>query len=63
MGAFVWWDYYTQFGVAGLRGLVNVDQPPSDWRSAEIPRGLITLDSLRDWHYRLQTDRTPSCGR
>jgi pimeloyl-ACP methyl ester carboxylesterase len=57
MGAFVWWDYYVQFGVAGLRGLVNIDQPPSDWRSTDIPGGLITLDALRDWHYKLQTNR------
>ncbi|MEJ1964673.1 MAG: alpha/beta hydrolase [Gammaproteobacteria bacterium] len=57
MGAFVWWDYYTQFGVGGLRGLVNIDQPPSDWRSAEIPDGLLTLEMLRDWHYQLQIDR------
>ncbi len=26
MGAFVWWDYYLQFGIAGLKGLVNIDQ-------------------------------------
>lgn len=58
MGVFVWWDYYLQFGVAGLRGLIDIDQPPSDWRSPDIPRGLITLESLRDWHYLLQTDRT-----
>lgn len=57
MGAFVWWDYYLQFGISGLRGLVDIDQPPSDWRSAEVPRGLITIEALRDWHYRLQTDR------
>jgi non-heme chloroperoxidase len=57
MGAFVWWDYYLQFGVGGLRGLVVIDQPPSDWRSAEIPGGLLTVEALRDWHYRLQTDR------
>jgi pimeloyl-ACP methyl ester carboxylesterase len=57
MGALIWWDYYLQFGVAGLRGLVNIDQPPSDWRSMDIPGGLITLDALRDWHYKLQTDR------
>ncbi len=57
MGAFVWWEYYLQFGVAGLRGLIDIDQPPSDWRSAAIPGGLITLEYLREWHYRLQTDR------
>lgn len=57
MGAFVWWEYYRQFGVAGLRGLIDIDQPPSDWRSAQIPRGLIDLPALRDWHYQLQTER------
>lgn len=57
MGAFVWWDYYLQFGVAGLRGLVNIDQPPSDWRSPEIPGGILTVESLREWHYRIQTAR------
>ena len=57
MGSFVWWDYYTQFGVAGLRGLVDIDQPPSDWRSQEIPRGLLEVSTLREWHQRLQTDR------
>src|SRR5438105_1958256 len=35
MGAFVWWEYYLQFGIAGLKGLVVIDQPPSDWRSAD----------------------------
>src|SRR5579862_8553751 len=39
MGAFVWWDYYKQFGISGLRGLVDIDQPPSDWRSPELPGG------------------------
>jgi non-heme chloroperoxidase len=57
MGAFVWWDYFLQFGVGGLRGLVDIDQPPSDWRSAEIPGGLLTVEALGEWHYRLQTDR------
>ncbi|HUI60098.1 MAG TPA: alpha/beta hydrolase [Steroidobacteraceae bacterium] len=57
MGALVWWDYYLQFGVAGLRGLIDIDQPPSDWRSPEIPGGLLDVAALRDWHYRLQTDR------
>jgi len=55
MGAFVWWDYYQQFGIAGAQGLAVIDQPPSDWQSAAIPNGLLTLDSLRDWHYRVQT--------
>ena len=57
MGTFVWWDYYTQFGVAGLRGLVNIDQAPSDWRSTDIPGGLIDATTLKEWHFRLQTER------
>jgi pimeloyl-ACP methyl ester carboxylesterase len=57
MGAFVWWDYFQQFGVAGVNGLVVVDQPPSDWQSRELPGALISHDTLRNWHYRLQTDR------
>jgi len=57
MGAFVWWDYYQQFGVAGMRGLVVIDQPPSDWQSADLPGALISFETLRTWHYRLQTER------
>jgi len=57
MGAFVWWDYTLQFGPCGLRGFVNIEQPPSDLRSAQLPGGLLTLELLRDWHARLLTDR------
>ena len=57
MGAFVWWDYYHQFGRAGARGHVVIDQPPSDWQSDTIPQGLISFGMLRDWHRRLQTER------
>jgi non-heme chloroperoxidase len=57
MGAFVWWDYYQQFGTAGMRGLVVVDQPPTDWQSPQLPNALISFETLRTWHYRLQTER------
>jgi pimeloyl-ACP methyl ester carboxylesterase len=57
MGAFVWWDYHRQFGTGGVRALVVIDQPPSDWQSPEIPNALLTLDALRSWHYRIQTER------
>ena len=57
MGAYIWWDYHLQFGTGGCRGLVVIDQPPSDWRSPDIPDALLSVESLRDWHYRLQTDR------
>jgi non-heme chloroperoxidase len=57
MGAFVWWDYYQQFGLGGVRGLVVVDQPPSDWQSLELPNALISFETLRTWHYRLHIER------
>ena len=57
MGAYVWWDYYLQFGIGGCCGLVVIDQPPSDWRSPVIPDALLSFESLREWHYRVQTDR------
>ena len=44
-GAFVWWDYFRQFGTAGVHGLVVVDQPPSDRRSTEIPGALVDCNS------------------
>jgi pimeloyl-ACP methyl ester carboxylesterase len=37
--------------------LVVIDQPPSDWRSADIPNALLTFDLLRSWHYRILTER------
>ncbi len=57
MGAFVCWDYVRQFGPAGMRGLVVIDQPPSDWQSEQIPDALISHETLRLWHYRLLTER------
>jgi pimeloyl-ACP methyl ester carboxylesterase len=57
MGAYVWWDYHLQFGVGGNRGLVVIDQPPSDWQSHEIPNALLSFDTLRTWQFRLQTER------
>ncbi len=57
MGAFVWWDYYQQFGADGIEGLVVIDQPPTDLRSADFPNGLIAIDVLRDWHYAVHTRR------
>jgi pimeloyl-ACP methyl ester carboxylesterase len=57
MGAFVWWDHFKQFGPARLRGLVVIDQPPTDMRKEDFPDGLISPDSLRDWYERVQTDQ------
>jgi len=57
MGAFAWWDYYQQFGTAGVRGLVVIDQPPTDWQSPELPKALLSIEALRAWHYRLLVER------
>lgn len=57
MGAFVCWDYVQQFGAGAMKGLVVVDQPPSDWQSRELPGALISADTLRAWNYRLHTER------
>lgn len=57
MGAFVWWEYYRKFGIGGVRGLVVIDQPPSDWQSSQIPGALISFETLREWHNKVLTDR------
>jgi non-heme chloroperoxidase len=57
MGVFAWWEYYREFNLGGVRGLVVIDQPPSDWQSPLIPAALISFESLRDWHRRILTDR------
>ncbi len=57
MGAFVWWDHFKQFGPGRLRGLVVVDQPPTDMRKDDFPDGLISADALRDWYERVQTNQ------
>ncbi len=57
MGAFVIWDYVRQFGPKGIAAAVVVDQAPSDFKSAEEPNALITIEALADWHRRALTDR------
>ena len=57
MGAFVWWDYYRQFGADRIDGLVVIDQPPTDMRSPDFPNGLISVYTLRDWHEAVQMRR------
>lgn len=57
MGAFVWWDYYRQFGSAGVRAHVVIDQPPSDWQSPRIPNALLSFEVLRGWHERILSDK------
>ena len=57
MGAFVWWELFKQFGPLSLKGLVVVDQAPTDFRFPDYPNGLITQEMLCEWIYRVQTER------
>jgi pimeloyl-ACP methyl ester carboxylesterase len=47
MGSLVIWDYVRQFGADDLRGVVIVDQSPSDYRWPDWPHGPIDFDMLR----------------
>lgn len=57
MGAFVAWELYKQFGILDVRGLVVVDQPPTDFQFPDFPEALISLEALRDWHEQLLVNR------
>ncbi len=47
MGSLVIWEYARQFGADGLRGVVLVDQSPSDYRWPDWPHGPIDDEMLR----------------
>lgn len=57
MGAFVWWEHYRLFGADRLRGLVVIDQPPTDMCKPDFPDGLISPELMRDWHERVLVDQ------
>ena len=57
MGALVLWDYVRQFGVDRLRGVVVIDQSPSDYKWPDWPQGFFDLDALRETMAAVQTDR------
>jgi pimeloyl-ACP methyl ester carboxylesterase len=57
MGALVMWDYVRQFGVDGLRGIVVVDQTPSDYAWPDWPHGAFDFEELRHVMAGCQTDR------
>lgn len=57
MGSFVIWDYVRQFGVEGLRGIVVVDQSPSDFKWPDWPHGFLDFEELRHVMSAVQTDR------
>lgn len=56
MGSLVIWDYVRQFGTDGLRGLVFVDQSPSDYRWPDWPSGPWDFDTLRHMMAEVQGD-------
>jgi pimeloyl-ACP methyl ester carboxylesterase len=57
MGSLVVWDYVQQFGATGLRGVIVVDQTPSDYKWADWPHGFLDFDALRHAMAASQTDR------
>jgi pimeloyl-ACP methyl ester carboxylesterase len=57
MGALVAWDYVRQFGADGWRGLVVVDQTPSDFAWPDWPYGVFDLEAVRHTMAACQTDR------
>jgi pimeloyl-ACP methyl ester carboxylesterase len=57
MGALVSWDYVRQFGAVGWRGLVVVDQTPSDYAWPDWPYGVFDLEAVRHTMTACQTDR------
>jgi non-heme chloroperoxidase len=58
MGAFVTWDYVRQFGPDGLRGVVVVDQTPSDYKWPDWPYGFFDFEALCHTMAACQTDRS-----
>jgi pimeloyl-ACP methyl ester carboxylesterase len=56
MGSLVIWEYVRQFGASGLRGVVIVDQSPSDYRWPDWPHGPIDFEMLRHIMAEVQGD-------
>lgn len=59
MGAMVVWSYLEQFGCDSVRGVVLVDQPPSDYQWPDWEFGALPAEALRDMVEAIQTDRRP----
>jgi len=57
MGALVIWEYQRRFGPEAVRGSVIVDQPASDFKWSDWPRGFADLEELQRLMERTQTDR------
>jgi pimeloyl-ACP methyl ester carboxylesterase len=57
MGAMVCWEYLRTFGQDEVRGLVIVEQPPSDFAWPDYEFGAFTLPALRELIEGLQEDQ------
>lgn len=58
MGSLVIWELIRQFGADGLRGMVVIDQSPSDFKWPDWPEGPLDLHALHHFHSAVQ-DRAP----
>ena len=57
MGTMVAYEYIKAYGSDSVRGLVVVDQPPSDFAWPDYPYGVITLATLAELVEGLQNDQ------
>ncbi len=57
MGAMVVYEYLKQFGFDSVKGIVIVDQPPSDFAWEGYPFGVMTVEVLGQFVEGLQLDQ------
>jgi len=57
MGAMVVYEYLKAFGTGAVRGVVIVDQPPSDFAWDGYPFGVLTVGALAEMIEGLQLDQ------
>jgi non-heme chloroperoxidase len=55
-GAFCVWEYVQQFGTSALKGVVIVNESPSDLKRPDWPHGMIELPSLVSFVETIQTN-------
>lgn len=57
MGSLVIWELASQLGLGGIRGVIVVDQSPSDFRWPDWPDGFLDLPTLQHVMEAVQTDQ------
>lgn len=57
MGSLVIWELASQLGLGGIRGVIVVDQSPSDFRWPDWPDGFVDLPTLQHVMEAVQTDQ------